>query len=208
MATPRLRARFNAWLLAILDGAMDRRYGALKRRLLGEVPRRLVEIGPGSGANLRYYPRGIQVVAFEPGIGMHPRLTRRAEAAGIELDIRPRGAEVMDLADCSVSLVVGTLVLCTAANPAAVLAEIRRVLVPGGRLVFVEHVLSPRKGPLRGLQRLVRAPWGWAFEGCDVCRQTDTLLAEAGFGSVECERFAVRSPLLPIVPHIAGVATR
>ena len=208
MGSRAIRPRFNAWVLAALDGAMDRRYGALKRRLLAEVPPRLVEIGPGSGANLRYYPRGTQVVAFEPGEAMCRRLIRRAEAEGIALDLHPAGAEVMDLPDESVSLVVGTLVLCTVGEPGAVLAEVRRVLVPGGRFVFLEHVLSPRRGPIRGLQRLVRRPWSWAFEGCDVCRQTGSLIAEAGFRSLECEELLVRSPLLPIASQLAGVATR
>ncbi len=116
-------------------------------------------------------------------------------------------AERTDLPDASADVVVSSLVLCSVTDVDRVLAEVRRVLRPGGRFVFVEHVAAPDGTVLRRLQGWVRRPWAWLFEGCSCERDLGTALRSAGFGSVDLEAYRLRSPFLPFNPQIAGVAT-
>lgn len=199
--------RFNAWLLARGGDLMHRVYGRRKRALFADLPPTVVEIGPGAGANLRYYERVTRLIAFEPNPFAHDPLREEAAEHGIELDLRYLPAEALDLADESVDVVISTLVLCTVDDPARVLAEVRRVLRPGGRFLFVEHVAGPAGSANRTVQRLFRRPWSWLFAGCCLDRDTAATLEAAGFASVELERFRLTLPS-PIRPHIAGRAVR
>jgi SAM-dependent methyltransferase len=207
-ATGPVRDRLNAWILGIAENAMHRLYGRRKRELFAGLPPAVVEIGPGAGANFRYYPAATRVIAFEPNRAAHRRLRQAAARWGIELDLRAQPAEQLDLPDDSAEAVVGTLVLCSVADPAQAVAEVRRVLRPGGRFLFIEHVAAPAGSALRALQRTVRRPWRWLFEGCRVDRDTAAVLAAAGFRSLRVEPFRLRTPLLPVAPQIAGEAVR
>ena len=198
------RGRFNAWLLEAIEGYTHRKYGAIKRELLGEVPPSIVELGVGTGANFRYYPRGTRVVAIEPNVRMHEALRRQALRFGLDLELRAVGAEATGLESASADLVVATLVLCSVQDQRAVLAEALRVLRPGGRFVCIEHVIAPARSPIRALQRAIRRPWRWAFEGCDVCRDTATVLSIAGFSRVSLRRLRIPTILLPIRHQIAA----
>lgn len=117
------------------------------------------------------------------------------------------GAESTGLPDDSVDAVVRTLVLCTVADPAAALAEVRRILRPGGRLVLIEHVSATAGTALDKVQRLLRRVWRWVFEGCDLCRPTADLLAASGFTAVELERYRLRSLFVAVNEQVAGVVT-
>lgn len=203
-----VRDRFNAWLLASSEETMHRQYGRRKRELFAGLPPALVEIGPGAGANFRYYPPGTRVIAFEPNPAIHGRLRQAAVRWGIELDLRAESAAALDLPDGSADAVVSTLVLCMVPDPRRAVAEVHRVLRPGGRFLFIEHVAAPAGSALRVLQRIVRRPWRWLSEGCCVDRDTAAVLAAAGFTSLRVERFRLRTPLLPVRPHIAGEAVR
>ena len=86
------------------------------------------------------------------------------------------------------------------------LREIRRVLKPGGRFVFIEHVAAPEASWLRRVQRWLRGPWGVVADGCRPDRETEAAIRRAGFSRVEVERFRLRAGL--VAPHIAGVAVR
>ena len=202
-----IRGRLNAAFLALVDGYMHARYGALKTRLLGHVPPVVVELGPGPGANLRYYPRGTRLIAVEPNPRMHGALRRRAARAGLALELHAHGGERLDLPDASADLVVATLVLCTVRDPAAVLAEVHRVLRPGGRFVCVEHVVAPPGSRTRLLQRALARPWRWTFEGCDLRRDTAAVIRAAGFARVDLEAIAFDTILVPVRHHIAAVCT-
>jgi ubiquinone/menaquinone biosynthesis C-methylase UbiE len=203
-----VRGSFNAWLLGALDGYMHAKYGEAKTRLFKGAPPVVLEIGPGSGANMRYYAPGTRIIAIEPNVRMHERLRQRAKKLGVTLDIHPVGAERLDIPSHSVDLACATLVLCSVANPAAVVAEMRRVLRPGGRFVLIEHVMAPSGSLIALLQRTIRKPWQWVFEGCNLCNNTPSILEQAGFQHVEIEPLAVRTVLLPIRYQVIASCTR
>jgi ubiquinone/menaquinone biosynthesis C-methylase UbiE len=203
-----VRGRFNAWLLEVLDGYQHRKYGALKREMFGGLPRTVLELGAGDGANFRYLAPGTRVIAIEPNMHMHRRLRARAARHGIHVDVRVATAEALPLADGTVDAVISSLVLCTVPDPARALAEVRRVLRPGGRYWCIEHVAAPEGTVLAELQRALRRPWGWLFEGCETCRDTARLLREAGFASVEVTPFTLPTVFAPIRAQIAAVAVR
>ena len=203
-----LRGRLNAWLLHALDGYADRKYRDVKRELFGGLPHTVLEIGAGDGANFRYLGRGTHVIALEPNLHMHPYLRAAAARHGVTVDVRADVAEHIPLADGSVEAVVASLVLCTVSDPARALAEIRRVLQPGGRFWCIEHVAAAEGTALALAQRLLRRPWRWLFEGCETQRHTEELLRAGGFESVEVQPFTLRTALVPIRAQIAAVALR
>ena len=187
---------------------MDRIYGARKRAIYGGLPGTVAEIGPGAGANFRYYAPGTRVIAVEPNAAKYPRLRVRARQQGIDLEIRSVPGESVDLPDACVAAVVGTLVLCTVDNPQQVVSEIHRILVPGGRYIFLEHVAAVSGTRLRGLQNVLLRPWRWLFDGCHLNRETQHVIQAAGFASVDMDCFVMDKPWLPFAPHIFGVAVK
>jgi SAM-dependent methyltransferase len=196
----------NTWLLQRGDNMMHRIYGRHKRSIYSDLPPTIVEIGPGAGANLRYYPAHTRLIAIEPNPAIQPHLEKLAAHYGIELHIKPIKGERIDLPDNSVAAVIGTLVLCSVDDPPRVLAEIRRILVPGGRFIFVEHVAAIRGTHLRRLQGFLGSGWSWMSDGCRLDRETHDIINRAGFANVEMDCFALKSRLLPFSPHIFGVA--
>jgi ubiquinone/menaquinone biosynthesis C-methylase UbiE len=203
-----VRGPFNAAFFWVAGGLLDRLLHPHKRRVLVDLPDTVVELGSGVGANLRYLSAGSTLIAVEPNPAMHSRLRRAAERHDVHLDLRPVSAAGTDLPDASAEVVISSLVLCSVADPAQVLAEVRRVLRPGGRFVFVEHVAAPAGTALRRLQRWVRRPWAWCFEGCSCERDLASLIRSAGFSTVDVESYRLRSPFLPFNTQIAGVVTR
>jgi len=184
-ARPSLHQRLNA---AIYEPflALGERRGAAARRasLLGDLRGSVLEIGAGTGLNLRHYPAAVdELVLTEPDAGMAARLRHRLEAGrdgrrGAR--VVPAPAESLWFPDGAFDAVVSTLVLCTVPDPAAALAEVTRVLRPGGRLVLVEHVISPSPRLARWQRRLAK-PWAGFAAGCRCDRDTVALLAGAGW---------------------------
>jgi SAM-dependent methyltransferase len=203
-----VRGKFNAAFFTAMGGYLDWLMGSRKRRVFANLPTEIVELGPGVGANFRYLPPGTRVIAIEPNPAMHARLRARAARYKMELELHDVVGERLDLADASADMVVSSLVLCTVRDPAAVLAEVQRVLRPGGRYAFVEHVGARGRPVLRRVQRLVRRPWAWVFEGCSCERDLADVIADAGFASLEVEEYRIHSPVLPFNTHVAGVATK
>ena len=202
------RQKLNAWLLHRADDMMDRIYGRRKRSIWAGLPDVVVEIGPGTGANLRYYAPGTKVIAIEPNPAMHPHLAKASRKYRIDLDIRAVKGETIDLPENAVSAVVGTLVLCTVDRPRQVISEVLRILKPGGRYLFLEHVSASPGTGLRGLQEGLKRPWQWLFDGCRLNRDTYRAIAGAGFSSVDMDCFMMKTQLLPFAPHIFGVAVK
>lgn len=201
-------SRFNVWFFTAFRGLINHMAAHHKDHAFAGIDApEVVELGAGTGANLDRLPAGATLHAVEPSLRMHLRLRERAEAAGVSIEIQSSGAERIDRPDQSVDEVICSLVLCTVIDLDAVLAEVRRVLRPGGRFRFVEHVAAA--GFRGAVQRAIRRPWGWLFEGCDPHPRTVAALERAGFGAVEIQHRKLRhSPFWPVNTAVWGVATR
>ncbi|KHG66617.1 methyltransferase [Thermus sp. 2.9] len=199
-----LRARFFAALLPALSQGHARVSEPWRRKLLGGLAGTVLEIGPGTGVNLAYLPDGVYWIGLEPNPYFHPHLRRALSLRGLSGDVLLGQAEAIPLPEGSVEAVVATLVLCSVEDPRRALAEILRVLKPGGRFVFLEHVAAPRGSGLRWAQDLLCPLWAFLGDGCHPNRETLALIREAGFARVEAASFALPLPL--VAPHVAGVA--
>jgi len=198
--------RAFAWLLGHGDGADRRMYAERKTPLLAGLTGTVVEIGPGSGVNLDYIAPTVRYRAVEPNIHFHEDIGRRAERLGIEATVQPGVAERLPFPDDSADTVISTLVLCSVADQRAALKEVLRVLRPGGRFLFVEHVVAPEGSSLWFAQRALRRPWGWIADGCRPDCDTGAAIRSAGFSHVDIEPFSVHAGL--VSPHIAGTARK
>ena len=201
-----LRGRFNAAFFRVMDPYVEWKLRSRKQRVFAGLPREVVEIGPGVGANLRHIPAGSTLVAIEPNRYMHGPLRDAAQRYGVQLDLCERMAEQTGLPDNSADAVISSLVLCSVSDPEAVLAEVRRILRPGGTFRFLEHVVARAATPTRAAQRILRRPWAWIFEGCSCERDLEQSVRAAGFESVTIDRYRIHTPFLPFNTHIAGIA--
>jgi ubiquinone/menaquinone biosynthesis C-methylase UbiE len=157
------------------------RAGMAKRRedLLAGASGRVLELGAGTGLNLPYYPDGLdELVLTEPATPMVSRLERRAHRSGNSSRVIKASAESLPFEDDSFDTLVSTLVLCTVDDPDRVIAEVGRVLRPGGKLLFLEHVRSDSRRLAKWQDRLER-PWHAFAAGCHANRPTVELLRES-----------------------------
>jgi len=201
-----LYQRFFAHTLAWGDDAQHRIYGERKRQLFSDLEGTVVEIGPGTGVNLRYLPDDLRWIVLEPNPHMHDYIQDRLDDRTLDATLRTDPAQNTGLPDESVDAVISTLVLCSVPDVAATLVELQRILRPGGHLLFIEHVAAERHTPLCWVQHGIRPLWKTIADGCHPDRNTGTQLQQAGFASVEIDRFSIGLP--PVSPHIAGVATK
>ncbi len=204
-----------SWLLApIYDPFMRAAEEAClrdwRRALLAEAEGAALEIGAGTGANLAFYPRAVErVVAAEPDALMSKRLRKKlAEHPDPRVDVVDAGAERLPFADASFDTVVSTLVLCTVPDERAALAELRRVLRPGGRFLFLEHVAAVDRPSRLRWQRRVEPIWKRFAGGCHLTRRTDEAIERAGFRIERIERESMRKAMVLLRPTIRGVARR
>ena len=183
---------------------------ARKRDLFSDISGRVIEIGPGTGNNFRHLPGSVEWLGIEPNPYMHDALRRKAQAAGIEPQLHTGEAGRLPESDNTADYVISTLVFCSLPDLPQTLAEIHRVLRPGGQLIFLEHVAASRGTGLRLLQNLIQPAWRVIGDGCCVNRDTGTAIRAAGFRSVHLEEFRVPRPPAPafVSPHIMGHATK
>jgi SAM-dependent methyltransferase len=198
--------RWFAWLLRRVSTHHDLLLRERKRSLFGGLRGTIVEIGPGTGANLRYYARGVRWIGIEPNLYMHSTIDREAKALKMPIDLRGGSAEALHVESGSVDAVVSTLVLCSVKDPAACLREVLRVLKPEGKFVFIEHVAAGPRSGLHWVQRAITPLWSCVGGGCNPALPTAEYIRSAGFREVVLEEF--RLPLGPVAPHIAGIAIR
>lgn len=179
---------------------------ARKRRLLSRLSGTVLEIGAGRGANFGFLAPAVRWIGLEPQRRRHPALTAAAARAGHDAELLDAVAEAIPLPSGHCDAVISTVVLCSVADQAAALAEIRRVLRPGGSLVFLEHVAAAHGTWTRRLQRWW-APLSRRLDnGCDPARDTEAAIAAAGFAGVELEHFEQPFAFGMAVPLIAGRA--
>ena len=185
-----LYERFSARIYDPFVWLGERRGMAHRRReLLAAARGRVLEIGAGTGLNVPHYPPGVdELILTEPVASMARRLERRAaKREGNMPRVVVASAQCLPFPDDSFDAVVSTLVLCTVPEPDRALAEIRRVLKPGGLLLFIEHVRSDSERWGRWQDRLAR-PWAAFASGCRCNRNTLDLLDASGIPVSELDR--------------------
>jgi ubiquinone/menaquinone biosynthesis C-methylase UbiE len=201
-------ARFLAGVAARAEGGEEDK---LRRELLEQLSGRVIEIGSGTGPNFRLYPDTVdELVAVEP----EDYLRAKAEEAAAlmrrpSIDVVDALADRLPFEDASFDAAVVAQVLCSVPDQATALAEVRRILKPGGELRFYEHVLA--RDPRRArFQRLAGQVTPRLAGGCHPDRDTGRAIEEAGFEVNRCRRFSFRHSLLdlPVAPRILGAARR
>jgi SAM-dependent methyltransferase len=196
---------YDDWVLPrLLNALMGMQAFTDERQLcLAGVSGAVLEIGFGAGHNLPWYPATVsKVVAVDPSTQGAKLARKRIAAAGFPVEHVALAGERIDAPDAAFDAVVSTFTLCSVADPPAALAQLRRVLKPGGRFFFVEHGWAPDprvqrwQNRLNGLQQAV-------VGGCHLNRDIERLVRDAGFAFDELEKYYV-----PGAPRFAGFLTR
>ncbi|MGH3344132.1 MAG: methyltransferase domain-containing protein [Carbonactinosporaceae bacterium] len=204
-----MKATRGHWVFAALYDALSRCgerawVGPVRAELVRDLTGEVLEVGAGTGLNLRHYRAASRVVAAEPDPSMRRRLRSRIPEARVPVEVSHAAAEELPFENGRFEAVVYTLVLCSVGDLERALAEARRVLRPGGRFVVFEHVRAP--GRMGGLQDRADAVWPRIAAGCHLNRDTGAAIERAGFTFEDYEMFR-RAQSVPLVnPFIRGVA--
>ncbi len=178
---------YERWVLPpLLDLAMrQRQIGKYRRQLIPAARGRVLEVGIGSGLNLPLYAADVNtLVGLDPSEQLLSLARRRAAKADLIVDLVQGSATAIPLHNDTIDMVVMTWTLCSIPDPLAALREMRRVLKPGGALLFVEHGLSPEPGVARWQHRLTPV-WRHISGGCHLDRKVDDLIRAGGFDLAE-----------------------
>jgi ubiquinone/menaquinone biosynthesis C-methylase UbiE len=197
----------DASTIKLIDCPEYQSLGELKQALLGNLQHKVLEIGPGAGASLAYYPKDIHWIGIEPNPFMHPYLEREAQQQGLSnIELRQGTAEDLPVEDESIDTVVSTHVLCSVTDLQASLQEIKRILKPGGSLIFIEHVAGECGTWTRRVQDGIEPVWKTLFDNCHPNRETWKILEQIGLETVNFYQFKLAFPI--VSPHIAGIVRK
>lgn len=203
-----LRSRvFAAVYDPMMKSAERGELGRLRDQVVGSARGAVLEIGAGTGLNLPRYPAVDRLVATEPEEPMRRRLLGRVGAAPVPVEVVAAPAEALPFDDGEFDTVVSTLVLCSVADPAAAVREVRRVLKPGGRFVFLEHGgAEPADGSRAVWQRRLDGLWAAVNAGCHLTRNVADVLASADLQPEEIRVLEPRPVPSIILPFRLGSA--
>ena len=187
---------YDRWVLPwLIDLCMRnkeaRRY---RERVIPQATGRVLEVGIGSGLNLPFYGAGVRhLFALEPSRELRKMAGRRTKGARFTVEFLDRSAEEIPLERASVDTVVTTWTLCTIPDAVCALQEMKRVLKPGGVLLFVEHGLAPDAN-VQAWQHRLNSLWNRIGGGCNLDRKIDELIVHSGFRLAELETEYVKGP--------------
>jgi ubiquinone/menaquinone biosynthesis C-methylase UbiE len=202
------------WLLAtVYDWSMREVERACLAQWRAEIVAPLagdvLEVGAGTGLTLRHYPPAVmRLVVAEPDRHMRARLAQRAAESGRAVEVSDAGLEKLPWPEASFDAVVSTLVLCTVPDVPRALAEIHRVLRPGGVLAFLEHVAADEGSARFRWQRRFEPLWKRLTAGCHLTRRTAAAITEAGFEHVRLTEDGMRKAMPLVRPVIRGLAAK
>jgi ubiquinone/menaquinone biosynthesis C-methylase UbiE len=192
----------------LMSKSLERDVGERRDEILSGLSGRVVEIGAGNGMNFRHYPATVvEVVALEPEPFLRGKAEAAARSAPARVTVHPGVAYPLPFDDGAFDAAVASLVLCTVPDPDAALAELRRVLKPGGELRFLEHVRAPQPRKARVQQRLDSSGlWPRISGGCHCARDTARVIEAAGLRIDRIRSVAVGPAWMHTNPHVLGVA--
>jgi ubiquinone/menaquinone biosynthesis C-methylase UbiE len=180
---------YDKWILPRLTDLAMRSREATRYRLQ-VVPAAcgtVLEIGVGSGLNLPFYGIGVdRLIALDPSEELLRMARKKADAAPFPVEFLARSSEEIPSDDRSFDTVVTTWTLCSIPDPTRALSEMRRVLKPGGMLLFAEHGLAPEAG-VRAWQERLNPLWRNVTGGCNLNRKPDELIRAAGFTIIQLD---------------------
>ena len=180
----------------------------LRRELLSKVDGEILEIGFGTGLNLEHYPEHVRhLTAIDPGVGMTRIARRRMERSKIGVKLQAQSAEELPFEDGRFDCVVSTWTLCSIRDARQAVAEIGRVLKPGGRFLFLEHGLSEDPGIQRWQNRLTPLQKRLA-DGCRLDLDIEILVRSGAFQEIRVERFLLEGTPRLLGSMYRGVAVR
>jgi len=182
-----------------------------RRQLLSDLSGRVLELGAGAGANFPHYPASVtEVLAVEPEPYLREKARNAGAAAPVPVTVLDAIADRLPAEEESCDAAVACLVLCSVPDQPTALAELRRVVRPGGELRFYEHVLSRKPSVARSQRVVDRLFWPRAFGNCHTARDTSAAIAAAGW-AIESEQRLWEPPCpvaVPVGDHLLGVARR
>ena len=200
---PWLMARVYDRVMAGSEAACLQRW---RRELFADLHGRVLEVGAGTGASLPFYPDSIdELVLAEPDPHMRRQLEARAAGRGRVIG---DAVEALDQPDASFDAVVSSLVLCSVESSTRALAELFRVLRPGGQLVFIEHVAASDDPQRLRWQQRAEPIWKRVAGNCHLTRDTEAAILAAGFVFEQIERDSLRKAMPLVRPSIRGRARK
>lgn len=203
--------RFIAAMYEVVTrGTEDACLRRWRAELLAPLSGRVLEVGAGTGLNAAHYPASVEHVVFsEPDPHMRRKLEARVAAdARAHADVVDASTECLPFPSGAFDAVVATLVLCSVPDQARALAEIRRVLAPGGRFVFLEHVAAEGRPRRLKWQRRIEPLWKRAAGNCHLTRNTEQAIAAAGFSIERIARESLCKVPAVVRPTIRGIAVK
>jgi ubiquinone/menaquinone biosynthesis C-methylase UbiE len=176
-------------------GMRQKQLAALRARVVAEAQGQVLEVGIGSGRNLPFYRRDVEsVLGVDPSEGLLAMARPHTAWTHFPVQLRQAAVEDLPVDDRAIDTVLMTWTLCSVADPVRALSEIRRVLRPGGSLLFVEHGRAPEPRLQRWQDRLTPV-WRRLAGGCHLNRPIDQLVERSGLHLVELETgYLVKGP--------------
>ncbi len=181
---------------------------SLRQRYVSRARGKVLEMGIGSGLNLAYYGSDISsVTGVDPAEELTTKAQKRAANISASVDVLGVSGEALPCDSDSFDTVVCTWTMCSIPDPTPAVAEMRRVLKPGGKMIFIEHGLADDAGVAKW-QRRIEPYWKPTFGGCHLTRRADTLLKDGGFSLEEFSSGYERGPKFAtfMMHGVAGIA--
>jgi ubiquinone/menaquinone biosynthesis C-methylase UbiE len=191
----------------LLNQLVEWRIFSYRQNTAGQAAGLVLEIGFGTGSNLKYYPDSVEITALEPNLYMFKKILDRASKSNKDVTVIQGYGENIPFKDEVFDTVVVTLVLCMVSDVEKVVSEITRVLKPGGKFYFYEHVSSKSYVGMR-FQSFLNPLWSFITTGCNLTRDIERIIKGAGFDEVKSRKFTIRFGTPISLPNVVGVATK